>query len=195
MADYTFTKTASNDFTAVGDRVTFTLSLENTGNVTLSNIALLDEFFDPDLTCSVASLLPGATDTSCSREYVVTQDDIDAGEIVNMGSFTSDGVIGGATLSDTATATSMGPTRTPSIAVDKVERDGSGTFALNVVENYDFTVTNTGNVTLRNVVLNDALTGYSCAIGDMAPGAVLTSCPTGGLLETSVTPDLSLIHI
>ncbi|MEP4640623.1 MAG: hypothetical protein ABJZ83_19795, partial [Yoonia sp.] len=189
VADYVFTKTASNDYTAVGDRVTFTLSLENTGNVTLSNVNLLDEFFDPDLTCTVASIAPGDTDTSCSREYVVTQADIDAGEIVNMGSFTSDGVIGGAPLSDTATATSTGPVRAPSLAVDKVERDGSGRFVLNVVENYDFTVTNTGNVTLRNVVLNDALTGYSCAIGEMAPGAVLTSCPAGGLLETSVLPD------
>lgn len=189
VADYTFIKTASNDYTAVGDRVTFTLSLENTGNVTLTNVNLLDTFFDPDLTCSVASVAPGATDTSCAREYVITQDDIDAGSIVNMGSFTSDGVIGGPALSDTATATSTGPTRAPSISVDKVERDGSGTFALGVVENFDFTVTNTGNVTLRNVLLNDALTGYSCAIGVMLPDAVVTDCPAGGVLETSVTPD------
>ena len=189
VADYIFTKTASSDFTAVGDRVTFTLSLENTGNVTLTNIALRDTFFDPDLICSVASLTPGATDTSCAREYVVTQDDIDAGEIVNMGSFTSDGVRGGPSLSDTATATSTGPARAPSIAVDKVERDGSGSFALNAVENYDFTITNTGNVTLRSVMLDDAPTGYSCLIGDMAPGAIVTSCPNGGVLETSITPD------
>lgn len=188
-ADYVFTKTASNDFTAVGDRVTFTLSLQNTGNVTLTNIALLDTFFDPDLSCSVASLAPGATDTSCSRDYIVQQSDIDAGSITNMGSFTSDGVIGGPSLSDTATAVSTGPDRMPAIAVNKVERDGSGTFSLNVVENYDFTVTNTGNVTLRNVALTDALTGYTCTIGVMLPGDIVTSCPTGGVLETSVTPD------
>ena len=87
------TKTASLDKTVVapdgrsdpGDTITYTFSVKNTGNVTLTGINLTDPLL-PSLSCSIASLAPGASD-KCNpisdNIYVLTQQDIDSSTVKN----------------------------------------------------------------------------------------------------------------
>src|SRR5690606_15230734 len=79
----TFTKTHDGPFSAAGDTVEFTLAVTNDGNVTLTGATITDPFFDPALTCAVPDLAPGESHVCPPASHVVTQDDVDAGQITN----------------------------------------------------------------------------------------------------------------
>ncbi|MEL0131377.1 MAG: DUF6701 domain-containing protein, partial [Betaproteobacteria bacterium] len=99
---------------SVGDTISYTFSIQNTGNTTISNI----DVTDPTATVSgstISTLAPGATDTSTfTATYTITQSDIDAGSFTN-----------------TATATGDSPTGTNDVSDDDTEVvDTSGIGAL-----------------------------------------------------------------
>ncbi len=184
-ASFDFTKTADGPFAQAGDVVNFTLAVRNTGSVTLTNVAVTDTFFDPDLTCTIGSILPGVTNSTCTGAYSVTQADVDAGEITNTADLTANGVAG-APLTGTATEVVPGPVEAPLLRVVKTEGDGTGRYgAVGATENFSFEVFNDGNVTLTGITLTDALTGFTCALADIAPGASATTCADSDPLETS----------
>ena len=64
-----------------GDSIDYTFEVENTGNVTLTNVTLADTVGGVTLFGGpIASLAPGATDTTTfTGSYDITQADIDAG--------------------------------------------------------------------------------------------------------------------
>ena len=68
----------------VGDVVNYTFAVTNTGNVTLTNVTLVD----PKITevgGPIVSLAPGATDTTTfTGSYTITQADVDAGGVENV---------------------------------------------------------------------------------------------------------------
>ncbi|NLV46054.1 MAG: DUF11 domain-containing protein, partial [Candidatus Hydrogenedentes bacterium] len=78
------TKTASPEtYSAVNDVITYTIVVENTGNVTLSNINVTDPL--AGLNEAIVSLAPGASE-SYTPTYAITQADLDAGSVVNTAS-------------------------------------------------------------------------------------------------------------
>ena len=85
---FTFEKQAPATFTAVGETVNFTFAVSNTGNVTLSNVLVSDPFFGTPVSCTIPTIAPGATDTTCTASYVVQQADVDAGQITNTATVT-----------------------------------------------------------------------------------------------------------
>ena len=184
-ASFVFSKTADGPFTQAGDIVRFSLAVRNTGTVSLTGVAITDAFFTPDLTCTIASIPPGVTNSTCTGAYIVSQADVDAGEITNTAGLTAGGV-GGAPLTGSATEVVPGPTEAPLMRVVKTEFDGTGRFgAVGGTENYTFVVFNDGNVTLTGITLTDALTGFTCALADIAPGASASVCANASSLFTS----------
>ena len=168
---FTLDKIAStNSFAAVGDTINYTIEVENTGNITLTDVVVTDTPLG--LTCNLSPLAPGAVDTSCTGTHVITQDDIDAGTYANAASATATGATPQA---DVETAT--GPARTPALTVSK-DVDGPYLFDGDDIV-FTFTATNSGNVTLTNVTVseNTAPFGpYICVIGTLIPGATDSSC-------------------
>jgi uncharacterized repeat protein (TIGR01451 family) len=160
-------------YSAVGEVITYTFTVENTGNVTLTNVTLTD----PDAAVSggpIASLAPGASDsTTFTATYTITQADIDAVSFTNTATVTGTPTSGPAdnvTAVDTATVTYQEPDA-PSINLVKTA-DPLIYHQVGDVITYAFTVTNTGNVTLTNVTLTDndaAVSGGS--IASLAAGA------------------------
>ena len=72
---------------AVGDVVTYTFHVTNTGNVTVSAVAIDETAFSgtgtpPAATCPPGPLAPTQS-VDCTATYTVTQADIDAGSITN----------------------------------------------------------------------------------------------------------------
>ncbi len=69
----------------VGDQISYQFTVENTGNVTLTDVEVTD--VDPDVVltgCTIGTLAVGEVDsTSCTGVYTVTQDDINAGTFTN----------------------------------------------------------------------------------------------------------------
>jgi uncharacterized repeat protein (TIGR01451 family) len=77
-------------YESVGDIVHYTITVTNTGNVTLSNVTVTDpnatgldcDSVAPGAQTSVASLAPGASFT-CTASHTITQADLDAGHYLN----------------------------------------------------------------------------------------------------------------
>ena len=68
----------------VGDTIDYTFTVLNAGNVTLTDVSVTDPLVGA-VDCPADTLAPGA-DMVCTATYTLTQDDIDAGEVVNTAS-------------------------------------------------------------------------------------------------------------
>ncbi|WP_186757002.1 beta strand repeat-containing protein, partial [Echinicola salinicaeni] len=142
----------------------YTITVTNTGNVSLTNISVADAF------AGGATYVSGDTDTDneldideewiYSADYSATQADIDAGDdLVNTAIVSS---AEAADVQDDATTTID---QNPSIAISKVVDETS--ISEPTTLNYTITVTNTGNVSLTGVSVADAFaSGATYVSGD-----------------------------
>ncbi|WP_341925730.1 hypothetical protein [Nocardioides psychrotolerans] len=159
-----------------GDTITYSFVVTNTGTVTLSGVALSDPKIGP-VTCPAGSLAPGASVTCSQRTYVITQADVVAGAVVNTATASAVPPTG-APVSDDDTDTTTLPVR-PSISLDKTasaidDLDGNGPDVGDTIT-YGFVVTNTGNLTLTDVVVSDPMfSSIGCPTGPLAPAATRT---------------------
>jgi len=100
------TKTATpQTFTAVGEMVSYSYVITNTGNTTIMNALTISDDRISTVTCPTlpaGGLLPNATLT-CTGTDIVTQADIDAGSITNIATGT-DGIILTPPVSENITA-------------------------------------------------------------------------------------------
>jgi uncharacterized repeat protein (TIGR01451 family) len=144
-----------------GDTINYTYNLENTGNISLSGISVVDDNFTPDNTSDDITLAVSAGDTdndgqldvgetwTYNHSYTVTQDNITNGtDLVNVATATSD-----QTEPDTDDAT-VDVLRTPDLTIVKTA-DTSVVNAADQNITYTYTVENTGNVPLTNVSVTD----------------------------------------
>ena len=171
-----------------GDTIAFTFVATNTGNVTLSGVAIADALpgvsdIRYDAWPAAAGVLAPGQSVRASATYVMTQRDIDAGTVVNDASVL--GISAAAvTVQDAAVAT-VPVTPAPAIVLDKtVDRTASAGPGTTIT--YSFVVRNAGNVTLANVGITDPMPGLSTirygtwpgAVGVLAPGESVTATAT-----------------
>lgn len=168
-----------NDEGAVGQTITFTMTIRNTGNQTLTGIILNDTLAGLGLItyswpATENELAPGEFATAVA-DYVILQDDFDNGSVKNTADVTAltpgSGPQIAATSGEVVVAT--GAIR-PELTVSKVAATQPNENGLGDKITYTFTVTNTGNVTIDNVVLNDTMLGAatpSLPLTELAPGA------------------------
>ena len=169
-----------------GEVVTYAFEVRNTGNVTLSNVTVTDT--RATVSGGPLATLPvlgpdgrGVDTTTFTATYALTQDDIDAGRFENTAEV--EGMSqAGATVRDTSgtAGDNDDPTVTPlriAPAIDLVKTLDDGALSLPPVPGerlaYTFAITNTGNVTLRDVTLADPLPGLELTgapIAVLAPG-------------------------
>ncbi len=184
--------------------ITYTFSVQNTGNVTLFNVVVSDPLL-PSLSCPpLSSLAPGAlvVFSGCTGiVYTVTQADIDSGstdslpgngQIDNVATVVADTPVAGGTVTDTGEHQVNLPVRGPQMTVVK-SADVATVTAPGTI-NYRFTVSNTGNVTLEDVTVTDPTLGLACPSVDMAPGQVLVFGGAGtgaGVICTGTTRAVS----
>ena len=140
---------------SVGDVVSYSYVLENTGNVTLSGPFTVNDDKTGAVACPTGSLAPGASVT-CNASYAVTQADLDNGSVTNKAKATD-----GTLTSNEATAT-VNAVQAPALVIDKVAQDA--TYAKVGDElHYSYLVTNSGNVTLHDaIVVTDDKAAVSC---------------------------------
>jgi len=165
---------ASNDFTMVGDVLSYNFVVRNTGNVTLTTPITIEDDKIGTITCPAlpaGGLVPGATHT-CSADYTVTQEDINAGEVVNIATAQSDGIT---SAPDTAT---ISGTQEPSLSLVKSTTSTEFT-AVGDILSYEYLVTNTGNVSITQLITvsDDKIADVTCPTlpeSGLAPAATLT---------------------
>ncbi|KAB1887788.1 hypothetical protein F6W70_10585 [Microbacterium maritypicum] len=164
----------------VGQELTYSFVVTNTGNTTLTNISVTEGAFTgsgqlgPITPASVPSLAPGAV-TTFTATYTLTQADVDRG-----------------TTSNTATATGVPPTGPPiesppsTVEVPSIPAPGlslvksadrNSVSAAGQTLTYSFLVTNTGNRTLTDVTVEEGAFTGSGALGAITPASVATLAP------------------
>lgn len=189
----------------LGETLEYTFTVENIGNVTLSNIAVTDE----KVTVSgspIASLAPGLSDSSVKGTYTVTQADIDAGQVDN-----SAHSQGSDPRGDPINATSSPPGGNPG---DKTVTPLEQTSDMDLVKNaehqdadndgvidigetilYTFAVKNTGNVTLTDVTVEDEkIEVQGGPLASLEPEAEDTTTFTGSYVVTQEDADAGTIE-
>ncbi len=192
-AGLTITKTPSpTSVSTVGQTVTYTFDVKNSGNVTLTDVGVTDTQAAPagaltsGPTCAtivsgsgscttasgksvVSSMAPG-DEATFTATYTVTQADLDHGSIHDSAVATGTTPSGGSETSQPATAT-VTATQSPAITLTKSASVASYS-APNTAITYYYLVTNTGNVTLDPVTVTDPMSGLSaitCPDTSLAP--------------------------
>ena len=149
------TSNADEDKTStitVGDTLTYTVTLLNDGDVTLTDTTITDDKISP----SSASCSSVAVNGTCvlTGTYKVTQADVDAGKVVNNAASTSKNPAG-TTLTRQA-SNEEAITRSVELAVVKTA-SSTGSSVGDVIT-YTIEIKNTGNVTVKDLVLTDTFT-------------------------------------
>ena len=158
----------------VGDTIDFTFLVTNTGNVTLDPVTVTDPMVGA-VSCPVSDLDPGDF-TTCTATYVLTQADVDAGVVNNTATASGTPPTGPPVTDDDNTSTPV--TRTAAITLDKQAGIPSGNTVGSTIA-FTFLVTNTGNVTLDPITVNDPAVGaVTCPAGPLAPTASTTCTAT-----------------
>ncbi len=179
----------ANGMADIGDSLTWTFTVHNTGNIALSNVTVTDR--NPSITVTPSnptnvSLAAGATDTTTfTATYVLVEADLIAARVDNQADVIAD-VPGGTTTGDASHPTDEnadGPTTyaippNPAVAVLKpqpvvVDTNNNGFNDVGDVLNYTITVINTGNVVLNNVVVTDPqANNFTTTLPTLLPGAL-----------------------
>ena len=144
-----------------GDVLTYTVTVKNIGDVTLDNVSLTDSMdgvlFDTVIDGTMSPLSPDDGFVMTAK-YAVTQDDINAGKVINLASVTGTDPDGTVVSDEDDAETILGQK-----ASDAVTKKAS-TSKVSAVDakpgykiGYDFTATNTGNVTLHDVIFTDEM--------------------------------------
>lgn len=187
-------------FTSAGQLVSYSFLVTNTGNVTLTEIGVIDDaaLFTgsgplPPAACDATTLIPGASAT-CTAMYVLTQADVDQGAIENT-AIAAAVAPDGSDISSEADTAVVSITQAPSMTIVKTAGPGGFTAAGEVVT-YSFLVTNTGNVTLADIIVSElSFTGSSplpateCPADELdmlAPGDTMTCTATYTLTQGDI---------
>lgn len=164
-------KSADPDsYNEVGDVIDYRFTAENTGNVTLTGVAVDDPLLGGAVACVPDTLAPDETATCGPVSYAVTQEDVDKGNIVNNATASAVDPADNP-VEDAAELEVSGSVAAPALDVVKTLTDAPDPIIVGSILEYTVTVTNTGNVTLDPVVVEDTLiTPSDMTCSDVAPG-------------------------
>jgi hypothetical protein len=174
--------------------VNYSYLVTNTGNVTLTGISLSDNNDNDDMSCPETTLAAG-THMTCTATHTFTQAELDTLK----------------SLDNTVTASSNeAPDATDDLSIpisqnasikivkhatlDMTEVTPNDEANVGDVINYSFTVTNTGNVTLHDIYVNDDKAGVvDCYIESLDPDASDEKTCTGSYTLTLVDLDAGTV--
>ncbi len=177
-----------------GETIGYSFKLTNSGNLTLTTIAVSDPIVSP-ISCPsgnpVPSLAAGATET-CTGSYTLTQADVDAGQKDNLATASGQGP-GGYPVTDDDTATVPLAAENPVIGLSKqvlsVSDAGGGQFDVAL----KLTVENLGNTALSNLQVNDDLSAtfpaaaiFSTQVAPAATGTLTANPAYDGSADTGL---------
>ncbi|WP_432277618.1 DUF7507 domain-containing protein, partial [Kitasatospora brasiliensis] len=168
VASLSLTKTADTTGPVhVGQTVTYTYAVTNTGTAAVSNLTVTDDHV-ASVTCDATTLAPGAS-TLCHGTYVITAADVTAGQVTNTAHADGTDPQGQPVQSPPASVT-IPVVGEAALAIEKVA-DSAGPFHLGDTVAYTYTVTNTGTAAVTNVsVMDDHVTSVTCDATSLAPG-------------------------
>ncbi|MCO5224748.1 MAG: hypothetical protein M9953_05375 [Thermomicrobiales bacterium] len=164
-----------------GDVITYEFTVTNVGNTTLKGMTITDPL--PGLTWvagnTIDELAPGES-AVLTATYGITQEDIDAATRHNLATVTDTPPDGEEPVKDEDPEDVPIPQKR-GVSLDKVgvlDLGANASANPGDVTTYEFTVTNTGNATLKGLTITDPLPGLTWVAGNtiesLAPGESVT---------------------
>ncbi len=190
----TFSVTVKPDVTSVnaqGDIINYAIRITNTGNVTLTGLTIADPLLSNE-NCPVNSIAVNNF-IDCTGSYTVQQTDLDNNGIDENGAIDGDGDIDSLVTVNThqfgpqiASAT-VGVVQNPALTAVKSSSNNSYSQTGDVL-NYSIVVTNSGNLTLTNLIVDDPLTpDESCPVNMLSPGSSTTCTASYTVVQTDLS--------
>lgn len=170
-----------------GTDLTYTFVVRNRGNVSLDDVDVEELAFSGsgalgDLLCDGEGTLRPGQERRCTAAYTATQADLDAGSLDNRAVANATGP-GGEPVTSNEDEAHLPGTQTPALRMDKAV--DAERFSAGDTLTYTFTVTNTGNTTMHDVVVHEErFTGT----GTLA----MVDCPAAHAEGVSLAPEASL---
>src|SRR5439155_41971 len=162
------TSASPTTYSTVGQTITYTYTITNSGNTTLAGpFTVNDNKIVGAISCASGPLAPGVSTPCSSPPYTITQADIDAGSVTNTATASGNGV-----NSNQASAT-VNAILTKALTLAKSASPTTYSTVGQTIT-YSYTITNSGNTTLAGpftVNDNKIVGAISCASGPLAPGA------------------------
>lgn len=171
-------KSASDTTVYVGDSVTYSYTVTNTGDVAITDITVVDAPSPGTITCVSTTLAPLAS-TECTATTELFVDTTNSAYATGTETTLDTPV---QSEPDTATVTVIDPELTLTKAVDPETVNISG------LVTYTYVVTNTGNVTVTGIgLLDDPLGAITCPESELAPGASMECEAVDVLIDRTTT--------
>lgn len=184
-----------------GQIITYSFAFTNTGDVPLTDIRIDEGEFTgtgnaPVAVCPAGPVAPDATVT-CTATYTATQADVDAGSISNTATGTGTPPAGFPVppVSPPSQITVPAPPAPAVTVVKTADEAAQADLVVGQEITYSFLVTNTGNVTLKDVTVNEGNFSGAGELGDvvcpaeaasLAPAAVITCTATYTVVQADV---------
>ncbi len=158
-------KEAADKLYKLGDIVEYTITVKNTGNVTLNNVHVYDTMTGLDVTLDS---LPALEEKAYPTYYVITDNDIRRGYVENKANALDDG-----TVSVEATKTIRTVDVDSKLLLKKsttsIPANGEA-YTLGETITYEIQAVNEGNIILHDVEIEDPLTGGMWKIAEIKSG-------------------------
>jgi uncharacterized repeat protein (TIGR01451 family) len=176
----------------IGDNVTYCFNVSNTGDVSLTNVSVTDNRYGP-IAIGSTTLTPGDSTTG-TITHVVTESDIP--RVTNIATANGTDPVGD-TITDNDDCTILPVKITPGIHINKTASTngmcpGSDPLTVHIGDTvtYCFNVTNTGDINLTEVTVNDDIYGPVTL-----PTAILTpgESTEGTIMHIVVGSDAPLV--
>ena len=150
---------------AFGEDITYTITVTNTGNEPLENLLVSDALLGGDITAAFNLPDPLPVGGTASAEFTYTPG-ADEDPVANSVTASADGVDSGVQATDTAVCTS--DVSNPGISILKTVDEEVVPIGATVT--FTYVVTNTGDVTLFNISVDDDIMGHIGDIASLDPG-------------------------
>ena len=174
---------------ALGEEITYKITVKNDGNLTITDITVEDELTGDKW--NLDSLAPGAT-KEYEAKYTVTEADILEGEVVNVATGTGKSPDPDKPDVPVVPGEDPEPTEDPKPAIVFTKTANKASYQLGETVTYTFTVKNTGNLTINDLSLVDNLAGIKLGAlnkTSIAPGETATATATYVVTLANVEAD------
>ncbi|QIK62523.1 DUF11 domain-containing protein [Leucobacter viscericola] len=170
----------ANGVADLGETISYSFVLKNTGNVTLTGVGVEDPQAGA-VTCPQENLSPGETITcTADAAYVVTEHDLIKGKVLNTATgkaVTPEGIDPVVPPIDTVTTPTAAAVAAMTLAKSAAlnDKNGNGLADPDETIDYSFVLMNTGNMTLTDVGVDDPKAGrVNCPRTTLLPGETMT---------------------
>ena len=176
-------------YSAPNQVISYSYVVTNTGSLTLDNLIVADDNDDPPgVACPVTTLAPSAS-TTCTSQRTTTQADLNLMQArLRIPPPPAVATLSRSPVSSPADSETVTAVATPGLSLVKNATPGTYS-APNQVISYSYVVTNTGNLTLDNLVVaddNDDPPGVACTVTTLAPGDSTTCTAQRTVLQADL---------